>query len=58
MITDGFARFFAILLALCVCIAHPGLPALALFLVVFALVCFVQPGAEDPGKRRREKDRS
>jgi hypothetical protein len=56
--TDGFGRFLAILLALCVCIAHPDLPALALFLVVFALVCFVQPGAEDPGKRRREKDRS
>ncbi len=55
---EGFARFVSILLALCVCIAYPSLPSLAVFLFVFAAVCLVQPGAEDPGKRRREKDRS
>jgi len=56
--TDGFARFLAIVVALAVCIARPGLPALAVFLLVFAAVCLVQPGTEEPGKRREERDRS
>ena len=56
--TDGFARFLAIVVALAVCIAEPGLPALAVFLFVFAAVCLVQPGTEEPGKRREERDRS
>jgi len=56
--TDGLVRFLAIVVALCVCVRYPGLPALAVFLLVFAAVCLVQPGAEDPGERREERDRS
>ena len=56
--TSGIGRYVALVLAVCVCIARPGLLSLAVFLLVFAAVLLIQPGAEDPGKRREERDRS
>jgi len=46
-VIDGLAKYVALCLALAVCVAHPGLPALALFLIVFALVLLLPSGERE-----------
>jgi hypothetical protein len=46
-VTAGLVRYLAICAALAVCIAEPGLPALAVFLLVFAAVLLIPSGERE-----------